>query len=295
MLLDLIFDTFRIEYRERLVNGGPAIYPVGMGRGTNGAEAQAQLAEDTLVEDQLPNLVDCILRDFEGSLPEGLLAAWLNRALEVSLVALLQVGGELALAATFASRPRGFTRRELVPALRTVERHIRGRQRGDDPLSLGLRHLLDIAQRYESHDASPRAIAHASLLVARLAGRLEDEHRAMMSASRRSRDCSVLIEGLDDLLQCEGPGDPKKLRALEALSDEGVPSAIGTLGLLYATGQAVPVDPIRGAWLLAEAAALGDATACNHLAMQYALGADGFPANYRKATMFTQLCRDRGR
>jgi hypothetical protein len=253
------------------------------------------LPEDTLVEDQLPNLVESVLGEFEGTLPEGLLAAWLSRALEVSLVGLLRAAGETFLAATLASRPRGFTRREIVPTLRSIEAELARTETPHAPLTLGLQHVLVLGHRYQSHDATPREITHAALLLARLAGRLEEEHRAMSGACRRSRDCAKLLDGLDELLRCDGPGNPRTLEALQSLCDEGVPSALGTLGLLYSTGQAVPLDAVRGAWLLAEAAALGDATACNNLAMHYALGATDFPANFRKATLFTQLSRERGR
>jgi hypothetical protein len=251
--------------------------------------------EDTLVEDQLPNLVDSVLSQFAGTLPEGLTAAWLARALEVSLVALLRDADETFLAATLASRPRGFTRCELVPTLNALVAELDRHQVAEGPLRSALDRLVAVGLRYTTHDASPREITTAALFVARLAGRLEAEHRAMSASARRFRECSQVIDGLEDLLRCDGPGDPKTLDTLHALCEEGVPSALGTLGLLYSTGQAVPLDGIRGAWLLAEAAALGDSAACTNLAMHYALGTPDFPANFRKATLFTQLSRDRGR
>lgn len=249
--------------------------------------------EDTLVEDQLPSLVSCVLGLVEGVLPQTLLWDVINRALDQSLVALLRAAGETELADHGALNWRGWSRAEIVPRLLRIEAQVGARDVVHPPLLKALGQLVATLRRYASHDASPREIVTLGLSVARLAGTLEEEHKAMLAICQRPAEADGQLAEIRAALQDDEP-DPLAIAKLEELAEEGVASALCTAGLLHSVGFGVPVDGLRAACLLAEAAALGDVPACHNLSMLYGMGAPGLRPNRAKATLFLQLCRERG-
>lgn len=251
--------------------------------------------EDTLVDDQLPSLVSCVLGQVEGVLPQTLLWDVINRALDQSLAALLRAAGETALADKRARHWRGWSRAQMVPALLAIEQEILARSVAHPPLLKGLTQLIGTLRRYETHDASPREIVTMALSVARLAGTLEAEHQAMLAVCQRPKETDKQLAVLQAALDYEGEEpEPLAIAKLTELADEGIPGALATLGLFWSLGMGMPADGVRGAWLLAEAAALGDVAACHNLSIQYSSGAPGLLPNPTKAELFLQLCRDRG-
>ncbi len=161
--------------------------------------------EDTLVEDQLPCLVSCVLGQIEGALPEALLGGVINRALDVSLVGLLRQAGEDELADEQAVRWRGWNRREMLPRLAALQRTVGGRDVVHPPLLAALGVLLATGARYESHDASPREIVTMALAVARFAGRLEEEHRLLLAMCQRPREDAERLRELLHVLETDEP------------------------------------------------------------------------------------------
>ncbi len=150
--------------------------------------------EDTLVEDQLPQLVSCVLGQVEGVLPQSLLWDVINRALDQSLVALLRAAGETELADRAALSWRGSRRGQIVPRLLDIEAQVATRAVVHPPLLKALTQLLTTLRRYESHDASPREVVTLGLSVARLAGTLEEEHRTLLAVCRGFGDAEAWPE-----------------------------------------------------------------------------------------------------
>lgn len=249
--------------------------------------------EDTLVEDQLPRLVSCVLGQMDGPLPPTLLGGVIERALDASLVALLRQAGEDELADEQTIRSRGWPGKDLVARLAVVQAVTSQREIVHPPLLRALEVLLATARRCESHDASPREILTMALAVARFAGRLEEEHRLLLATCLGPREDAERLRELVSVLEADDPA-PAAIAELQSLADQGVAGALTILGTLHAVGLGVPLDGARGAWLLAEAAALGDVTACSNLATHYTLGMPPFAPNPAKARLFLQLCRDRG-
>ena len=82
-------------------------------------------------------------------------------------------------------------------------------------------------------------------------------------------------------------------REVQLAAAEGNASAMGILGVLYYAGEGVPEDGELARILLAEAAALGDATAAHNLGTLYATGAPPVERNPKKARLFHGLGRSR--
>jgi uncharacterized protein len=108
-------------------------------------------------------------------------------------------------------------------------------------------------------------------------------------------DIKNVQDAIDVVSQAFSDGEyGKALLLLKPLADEGIPEAIGMLGIAYQKGAGVEVDSEKAIELLEKAVDMGDAVAAYNLGVLYQNGMVGVDIDMAVSQRFFKLASQMG-